>query len=149
MSRSGAIKWRLRVLMAERGIVSIVGLRKALVEQGLELSAVQLGRMVKHIPQLLPTDVIVALCLALSCAPGDLMQLDESAAAIPRRSRRQGGRKRRDQVGTSTETAPASEANADAEATSKKRTLSEEEVRKLIGPKISALMPHPVTRRSS
>ena len=67
--------WRLRVVMAERDVRTTRALRKRLLEQGIELSEAQLGRVVKALPASLNTALLAALCEALNTTPAELLVL--------------------------------------------------------------------------
>lgn len=67
--------WRLRVVMAERDVRTTRALRKRLLEQGIDLSEAQLGRIVKALPASLNTALLAALCQVLNTTPAELLVL--------------------------------------------------------------------------
>lgn len=67
-------RWHLRQLMANRGLFSTTDLAPLLAERGIELSAAQVYRLVTGTPERLNLHVFAALCDALSCTPGDLVE---------------------------------------------------------------------------
>lgn len=68
------IDWRLRTLMAERGLFKTTDLIEPLRDAGVSLSREQVFRLVTKAPQRLNMDVLAALCDILNCAPNDLIQ---------------------------------------------------------------------------
>ena len=69
-------RWRLRVMMAERGIHTVTELRRRLEPLGVEISTQQLNRIVTDLPQRLNTDLFAALLTVLRCTPNDLFAVD-------------------------------------------------------------------------
>lgn len=84
--------WRLRVLMAERGMFKTTDLQPRLAEQGIRLSDSQVWRLVTGKPERLSLQLLVVLCEILDCDPGELIRRRE-AEAPPKRSREATGRK--------------------------------------------------------
>lgn len=76
-------EWRLRELMAERGIWKSTELRPLLVERGITMSVAQVHRLVTTKPVRLSLDLLAALCDILDCDPAAL--IDVSVAAPARR----------------------------------------------------------------
>ncbi len=74
------ITWRLRTLMAERGMFKTTDLLEPLKAEGVALSREQVFRMVTQTPQRLNVEVLAALCTILDCTPSDLLVLEEVAA---------------------------------------------------------------------
>jgi DNA-binding Xre family transcriptional regulator len=74
-------EWRLRVLMAERGMFKAADLAPRLAEHGIHLSDSQVWRMVTGRPERLNLRVLVVLCEILDCDPGELVASTE--AAVP------------------------------------------------------------------
>lgn len=68
-------QWRLRERMAERGMFQTTDLGPLLAERGIELSEVQVYRLVAQTPERLSLATLAALCDALSCTPDDLIEL--------------------------------------------------------------------------
>lgn len=66
--------WHLRRLMAERDMFSTSDLQPHLAKRGIELSSVQVYRLVTQTPERLNLKVLAALCDILSCDPGDLIE---------------------------------------------------------------------------
>lgn len=71
--RLPVIAWRLRVLMAERGIHTARALGKRLAEYGVIRSEPQLGRILRALPRSMDMHVLAALCAVLDATPGDLL----------------------------------------------------------------------------
>ena len=86
-------EWRLRLLLAERGIFNSKPLVALLAEHGIRLSDSQVWRMVTGKPERLNLQVLAALCKILDCTPNDLIQLVErpAGARMERRSAAQAG----------------------------------------------------------
>lgn len=83
-------EWRLRLLMAKRGMFATKELEAALRERGVALSHSQVWRLVTATPERLNLRTLVALCDILDCTPNDLVELVD-APAKPR-ARKQRGR---------------------------------------------------------
>ena len=75
-----AISWRLRTLMAERGMFMTTDLVGPLNAEGVALSREQVFRLVTQTPQRLNVEVLAALCTILDCTPSDLLVLEQAAA---------------------------------------------------------------------
>lgn len=73
MKRHVAYQWRLREVMATRGIFTASDLSPLLAERGIDLSSVQVWRLVTQIPERLSLPVLAALCDALDVTPADLI----------------------------------------------------------------------------
>ncbi len=82
-------RWRLREVMAARGLWSTTDLAPLLVERGIELSATQVYRLVTQTPERLSLRILMALCDALECTSTDL--IEPVAEAIPARKRAAAG----------------------------------------------------------
>lgn len=74
-----AITWRLRAVMAERGLFQTSDLLEPLRAEGVSLSREQVYRLVTRTPQRLNVEVLAALCTILECTPNELLQLDQAA----------------------------------------------------------------------
>lgn len=74
-------EWRLRVLMAERGMFRAADLAPRLAEHGVRLSDSQVWRLVTGRPERLNLRVLVVLCEILGCEPGELVR--STAAPAP------------------------------------------------------------------
>lgn len=66
-------EWRLREIMATRGIFSTTKLIPLLNERGIHLSASQVYRLAAEKPERLNLQVLVALMDALDCSADDLI----------------------------------------------------------------------------
>jgi DNA-binding Xre family transcriptional regulator len=73
-------RWRLRGLMAARGMFATTDLAAPLADRGIQLSAAQIYRLVTGTPQRLSLELLAALCDILDCTPNDLI---ECRAATP------------------------------------------------------------------
>ena len=83
MTTSG-YRWRLRQVMAEKGLWKTSELGPLLAERGVELSSAQVYRLVANTPERLSLATLAALCDILSCSPNDLIELTTSEApALP------------------------------------------------------------------
>lgn len=74
-------RWRLRELMAERGMFTTTELVEPLTERGIALSGSQVHRLVTGVPERLSMPVLAALCDILEVTPADLIVTDASNAA--------------------------------------------------------------------
>ncbi len=79
-------RWRLREVMAARGLWHTTDLRPLLVERGIELSPAQVHRLVTQTPERLSLRTFMALCDALDCELADLLERVAEEQA-PRRRR--------------------------------------------------------------
>jgi DNA-binding Xre family transcriptional regulator len=77
-------EWRLRLLMAERGMFKPGELGPRLAEHGVRLSDSQVWRLVTGKPERLNLRTLVALCRILDCEPNDLIRPVEAPTAHPR-----------------------------------------------------------------
>jgi DNA-binding Xre family transcriptional regulator len=73
-------EWRLRVLMAERGMFKASDLAPRLQEHGVRLSDSQVWRLVTGRPERMNLRVLVVLCEILGCEPGELVLRTDAAA---------------------------------------------------------------------
>jgi DNA-binding Xre family transcriptional regulator len=71
--RQVGYRWRLRELMAERGMFTTVELVPLLTERGITLSASQVHRLVTGTPERLSLAVLAALCDVFDVTPADLI----------------------------------------------------------------------------
>ena len=76
-------EWRLRPLMAQRGIYTAAELAPHLAEHGVRLSASQVWRLVTGKPERLNLHTLMVLCTILECTPNDLIERVE----LPRSER--------------------------------------------------------------
>jgi DNA-binding Xre family transcriptional regulator len=81
--------WRLRQVMAERGMFQTTELVPLLADRGVSLSREQVFRLVTQPPQRLSMDTLAALCDILACGVGDLIEVVPAQPA--RRAKASGG----------------------------------------------------------
>ena len=67
------LKWRTRVMMAERGIRSVSALSRKLGELGVDISESQLGRIIDGKSSHFNAKVVGGLLTALDCGLNDLL----------------------------------------------------------------------------
>ena len=67
------LKWRARVLMAERGIRSVSALRRRLDQLGVEISEAQLGRIIDGKSSHFNSNVVGGLLTTFNCGLDDLL----------------------------------------------------------------------------
>ena len=67
-------RWKLREVMAARQLWHTTELRPLLVERGIDLSPAQVHRLVTQTPERLSLRTLMALCDALDCEVGDLLE---------------------------------------------------------------------------
>jgi DNA-binding Xre family transcriptional regulator len=78
-------EWRLRLVMAERGMFKTTDLAPRLAEHGIHLSDSQIWRLVSGKPERLNLQVLMVLCEVLGCEPNDLIRRREVSATVPKR----------------------------------------------------------------
>lgn len=78
-------RWRLREVMAARGLWQTTDLAPLLRARGIDLSAPQVYRLVTQTPERLSLKTLMALCDALDCTSTDLIEPMEVAAAARKR----------------------------------------------------------------
>jgi DNA-binding Xre family transcriptional regulator len=78
--------WNLRRIMADHGMFQTTELQPLLKQHGVTLSREQVFRLVTQKPQRLSMDVLMALCAALSCHPGDLIQTRPAETIVPKKA---------------------------------------------------------------
>jgi DNA-binding Xre family transcriptional regulator len=66
-------QWRLREIMASRGLFTTTHLAPLLAERGITLSASQIHRLVTGTPERLSLPVLAALCDLLEVTPAELI----------------------------------------------------------------------------
>jgi hypothetical protein len=71
--------WRLRELLAARGLFSAVQLQQALAEQGVTLGASQAHELLTRAPRQPRMAVLFALCEVLDCTLADLWVVHQAA----------------------------------------------------------------------
>jgi DNA-binding Xre family transcriptional regulator len=67
------LKWRTRVVMAERGVRSVSALRRQLEDLGIKISDAQLGRIVDGKSSHFNSAVLGGLLAVLNCGLSDLI----------------------------------------------------------------------------
>jgi len=87
--RQVSYQWRLRNVMAERGLFTTTGLVPHLADRGITLSASQVHRLVTGTPERLSLPVLAALCDILDVTPADLIAT--SAESVTARKAAAGG----------------------------------------------------------
>jgi DNA-binding Xre family transcriptional regulator len=75
-------EWRLRLLMAERGMFKATDLGPRLAEHGIRLSDSQVWRLVTGRPERLNLRLLMVFCEILGCEPGELVRRADVAASI-------------------------------------------------------------------
>lgn len=80
MTKIKQIRWRLRVMMAERNITTATELGRRLTVLGVNISTQQLSRVVTEMPQRLNTELLAALMTVLDCEPNDLIEVRDAEA---------------------------------------------------------------------
>jgi DNA-binding Xre family transcriptional regulator len=80
-------EWRLRPLLAERGVYTASQLAPLLAEQGVRLSETQVWRLLTGKPERLNLHTLMVLCELLDCTPNDLIRRAEPVAAVVRERR--------------------------------------------------------------
>lgn len=71
------VTWRLRVMLAERGLRSATALHHRLADIGLDISSAHLSRMMHARPKRLSMELLDALLEVLQCELSDLMRVQE------------------------------------------------------------------------
>jgi DNA-binding Xre family transcriptional regulator len=85
-------RWKLREVMATRGMFSTSDLRPLLIERGITLSASQIYRLVVDKPERLNLTTLMALLDILECSIDDLIQPVAAAGARrPKKAAAAGG----------------------------------------------------------
>lgn len=72
-NKARRLKWRTRVVMAERGVRSVSALRRKLEELGIPISDAQLGRIVDGKSSHFNSAVLGGLLTVLNCGLNDLI----------------------------------------------------------------------------
>lgn len=86
MTKKMGYRWRLREVMAERGMWKTTDLAPLLAERGIHLSAAQVYRLVAQVPERLSLPVLAALCDIFGCTPSDLIEPFVDAETKSRRA---------------------------------------------------------------
>ena len=71
--RQASYQWRLREVMAAHGLFNATDLEPLLAERGINLSSVQVWRLVTQTPERLSLPVLAALCDIFDADPGQLI----------------------------------------------------------------------------
>lgn len=74
MSSGVDYEWRLRLLLAERGVFHASDLGPLLAQHGVTLSESQVWRLVTGKPERLSLHTLMVLCDILQCTPNDLIR---------------------------------------------------------------------------
>jgi DNA-binding Xre family transcriptional regulator len=72
--RTIGYRWHLRQVMATKGMFATTDLQPLLAERGIELSPVQIYRLVVQTPERLNLRTLAALCDVLECTPAELIE---------------------------------------------------------------------------
>lgn len=76
------VRWTLRMAAAKREVWTGAQLRRLLRERaGVELSAASVSALLTKTPRQLKLQTLAALCTALDCQPGELIEVDTSPVA--------------------------------------------------------------------
>lgn len=73
MKRQVSYQWRLREVMATHGMFAATDLEPHLHDRGINLSSVQVWRLVTQTPERLSLPVLAALCDIFECTPAELI----------------------------------------------------------------------------
>ncbi len=84
--RTASYQWRLRQVMADRGMFTTTGLVPLLAERGITLSASQVHRLVTGTPERLSLPVLAALCDILDVTPADLIVISAGNLTAARKT---------------------------------------------------------------
>ncbi len=74
MARKLDYRWRLRQVMAERGLFATTDLIGPLAARGIRLSSSQVYRLVAERPERLSLKILMALLDILDCSMGELIE---------------------------------------------------------------------------
>ena len=92
MARKLDYRWRLRQVMADRGMFATTDLNGPLAERGIQLSSSQVYRLVVERPERLSLKVLMALLDILDCSDGRADRADRRPPSrSAARGRRHGG----------------------------------------------------------
>jgi len=81
MTRTIGYRWRLREIMATRGLFATTNLQPLLAERGITLSASQVHRLVTGTPERLSLLMLAALCDLLDVTPNELIETHTEKSA--------------------------------------------------------------------
>ena len=80
------VRWKLRMAAAQREVWTGADLRRLLAERaGVEMSAASVSALMRQPPKQLKLSTLEALCVALDCQPGELIEVDTTPVAKPAR----------------------------------------------------------------
>jgi DNA-binding Xre family transcriptional regulator len=80
------VTWKLRMAAAQREVWTGAQLRRLLAERaGVEMSAASVSALMRQAPKQLKLSTLQALCVALDCQPGELIEVDTTPVAKPAR----------------------------------------------------------------
>jgi len=85
VTRTSSYQWRLREVMATKGMFNASDLASPLAEHGISLSSVQVWRLVTQTPERLSLPVLAALCDILDVTPAQLIAV-KSENISPRKA---------------------------------------------------------------
>jgi len=85
MKKKLSIEWKLREIMAQRGMYHTSDLQPGLAERGIQLSTEQIWRLVTQTPQRIQLDTLAALCDLLECDLASLIHISETKLQISKR----------------------------------------------------------------
>lgn len=85
--REVGYEWRLRQVMAAKGLFSTSDLQPLLAERGVDLSVAQIYRLVAQPPERLNMRVLAAVCDGLDCTPNDLIEPTVVTTSVKARAR--------------------------------------------------------------
>lgn len=76
--------WKLRMAAAQREVWTGAQLRRLLAERaGVEMSAASVSALMRQAPKQLKLSTLQALCVALDCQPGELIEVDTTPVTKP------------------------------------------------------------------
>jgi DNA-binding Xre family transcriptional regulator len=84
MTREIDYRWRLRQVMANRGMFATTDLIEPLAQRGIHLSSSQVYRLVAERPERLSLKVLMALLDILDCSMDELIEPIPVATSSPR-----------------------------------------------------------------
>ena len=84
MTRKLDYQWRLRQVMADRGMFATTGLIEPLAQRGIRLSSSQVYRLVAERPERLSLKVLMALLDILDCTMDELIEPIAGATQLRR-----------------------------------------------------------------
>ncbi len=124
------LTWRLRVLMAERGIKNASQLQRRMQEVGHAITSAHAARIVGVMPQRISVELISTLLTVLDCRISELIAevpADENEADHPE-----------DRPLKTTKSAPSRTKDTGTTAKREQRPLGDKATEILVGPKVMA-----------